>query len=541
MFRSIITNLLKQKSLQKFDIFIFIAYNICEIDFISYTKRMADNSIQKQEINENNAAKKRSFFWWNLNNQSKDLLDFRYNTQEEIDKLNENMQMNKELNDIISDNETEETIASSQEEEVHENNENSKDDLDWEGILNNKNSLTSEEEGIENKNTKDDELIDNNPFENEPEDSEILDDEPKFFDPFELNFDEEESEEILERNDNETSLENPFDSYSENNVEKDESNTTEEINEKKKEDEEDDDEIIDDIENKEEEFKDNNFKESINGEEINEIEEAEQTKEREEAEQTEEREEAEEAEQAEQAEEAEQAEAVEENEIEPINENGKEEITEDDNIDISNEQNETNDHIEHSDNEFEWAINGWENNIDEEDINLTDEEIFEQEPEFFADDELSQQFYRLVQISRDIFNIEHKNWENNPYYKIIWGKTENEILEYFLYLIEQEDEPIDLFIKKLETNKETWDEIEHLVQFSYDMDKNLNVFVDEVILYEKVNKSEKDTQQRNDTKSILEKFIFLAQTYYDELKSELERKREEKEKKKKLQNIFKWF
>ena len=33
--------------------------------------------------------KKRSFFWWSLDANSKDFLDFRYNTQEEIDKLNE--------------------------------------------------------------------------------------------------------------------------------------------------------------------------------------------------------------------------------------------------------------------------------------------------------------------------------------------------------------------------------------------------------------------------------------------------------------------
>jgi hypothetical protein len=39
-----------------------------------------------------------------------------------------------------------------------------------------------------------------------------------------------------------------------------------------------------------------------------------------------------------------------------------------------------------------------------------------------------------------------------------------------------------------------------LVQFSYNEDQELNIFVDEVILYEKVNKSDSDTTEFNDTK-----------------------------------------
>ena len=169
------------------------------------------------------------------------------------------------------------------------------------------------------------------------------------------------------------------------------------------------------------------------------------------------------------------------------------------------------------------------------------EEMFEYEPEFFGDDELSQQFMILVQNARWIFKLERKDWEQNPYFKILWWKNANSTLEYLFYLIEEEDEPIDLYIKKIETNQGTWGEDEHLVQFSYNEDMELNIFVDEVILYEKVNKFDPITPEYNDTKSILEKFIFLTDNRYKKLKAELDKQREERQKKRQLQQIFKGF
>ena len=79
------------------------------------------------------------------------------------------------------------------------------------------------------------------------------------------------------------------------------------------------------------------------------------------------------------------------------------------------------------------------------------------------------------------------------------------------------------------------------MQFSYNEDKELNIFVDEVILYENINKSDSDTTEYNDTKTILEKFIFLTENHYDKLKTEIDKQREEKQKKRQLQQIFKGF
>jgi hypothetical protein len=177
----------------------------------------------------------------------------------------------------------------------------------------------------------------------------------------------------------------------------------------------------------------------------------------------------------------------------------------------------------------------------EEEYQPLAEELFEREPEFFADDELSQQFMHLVQNARWIFKLERKDWENNPYFKILWWKTKDSKLEYLFYLIEEENEPIDLYIKKVEIDEWNWEENEHLVQFSYSENKELNIFVDEIILYEKINKSDSDSIEYNDTKSILEKFIFLTDTYYDELQTKYEEERKERQKKRQLQQIFKGF
>ena len=180
-----------------------------------------------------------------------------------------------------------------------------------------------------------------------------------------------------------------------------------------------------------------------------------------------------------------------------------------------------------------------DNENDEEYI-PSDEEIFEQEPEFFADDELSKQFMKLVWNARWIFKLERKNGEAESCFKIIGWKNTDTTIEYLFYLIEQPSEPLDLFIKKIERDLANWEEVEHLVQFSY-ADKKLNIFVDEVILYEDINNADDSSWEYRDTKAILEKFIFLTQTHYDELESEVKRQQEEKQKKRQLQNIFKGF
>jgi hypothetical protein len=54
-----------------------------------------------------------------------------------------------------------------------------------------------------------------------------------------------------------------------------------------------------------------------------------------------------------------------------------------------------------------------------------------------------------------------------------------------VYLVEDEEFHLDLFIKKVDTNTETQEEDEHLLQRSYHTQlQTLNIFVDEILLYQ---------------------------------------------------------
>jgi hypothetical protein len=80
-------------------------------------------------------------------------------------------------------------------------------------------------------------------------------------------------------------------------------------------------------------------------------------------------------------------------------------------------------------------------------------------------------------------------------------------LEYFVYLVEDEENHIDLFIKKVETANETEEETEHLLQWSYTTtNHNLDVFVDEILLYQFGAEAEEETEKKAEIINKLDKF-----------------------------------
>ena len=80
------------------------------------------------------------------------------------------------------------------------------------------------------------------------------------------------------------------------------------------------------------------------------------------------------------------------------------------------------------------------------------------------------------------------------------------MLEYFIYLVEDEENHSDLFIKKVQTNNETEDEIEHLLQWSYNSENNnLDIFVDEILLYQ-IENGNSEEEKRNLIVSKIDKF-----------------------------------
>lgn len=681
-------------------------------DFYSILRKiMSDNKIQslKNEAN-TNTTKKHSFFGWEINLKAKDLLDFRYNTQEEIDKLNDEMTTTSDLEEMIiqtqnNDNpENNENIENENEEYIREKDEKEADSdleqdlqwindiayndnlvpevneinepIEWEIVETADNDKEDDEENSEDDNNyktkqendkeenlekvenisnkekeqenktesdivetkveedkKTDEApnqeiedIDETKENNEEDNNESLDS-AKFFDPFELNFDEnddknnendeiiddepeEQTEEIIEtkNNDEEENVEK-VDNYGEwtiNIEENDKWNDEFKDEEEFKEWSEDEknieyepeviqEEDTEDIEETEEETDDENT-EIENEEHPEEIIEPENDNEDED--------EAKDSNGIWEIDDTDKKGTVQETDGEiwdeqkdtndTENKNVTDKHSEDDVTEISIEEindntdeepqqitktEEEDEYREEKDiintpiavdpskkdekdempktrkirkNSVTWEIitdeeiqlEQWQDtSIDEDDgeYQPTVDELFEYEPGFFADDELSQQFLILVHNAREIFKLEHNDRQPDPYFKILWWKNDNSTLEYLFYLIEEENEPVDLYIKKVETNQETGEEIEHLVQFSYDKNKELNIFVDEVILYERINKSDKNTPEYNDTKTILEKFIFLTENHYSQLKSEIRKQYEEMQKKKQLQQIFKGF
>lgn len=617
--------------------------------------------------NHNESPKRRSFFGWEITEKTKDLLDFRYNTQEEIDKLNDEMTTASDLDEMIRqtqnndslenneniENENEEYIREKDETEaesdLEENLQSFNESLNSDWINNNHDEVYQENDDehveweiVENSNDNEENTDEETKEENietieieEPDEiNETLDEEneqeieswesAKFFDPFELdvNDDEENSEWSNENFDpfelDESEIKNENEGENEkdvNEVELEDNSENKNINDETEDidDESQDDEIKEtpenepkeDVDNIEEnlheeewedlEFEDTNEKESEKVEEYDEtfdewntndkaeennnegqIEEIEETPENEPKEDVNDKKKVWEIDyiidqKNDWENDEEPTEILDENEEnthgniqEEIINSNKENEDEDANEDIiintpivvnpnqKDKKEETPKTRKVKKNSATWEIitdeeiqlEQWQdtsNDEDDEDYQPTAEELFEYEPELFADDELSQQFIHLVQNVRGIFKLERKDSEQNPYFKILWWKTTNATLEYLFYLIEEEDEPIDLYIKKVETNQDTQEESEHLVQFSYNSDKELNIFVDEVILYEEINKSDLDAPEYNDTKAILEKFIFLTDNHYDKLKEEINKEREERQKKRQLQQIFKGF
>ena len=578
-------------------------------------QKMQDGSqTPERKENSNEIPKNRKPFWWSLAN-AKDFLDFRYNTQDEIDKFNEEITITENLDEIINktrnnnefweEREKKDIIINPWETpQKNENKSNNRTD-------NNKDNFNKDKIKYESWKEKDNNGINESNNNNWPIEWEALIEESstrtKIYDPFELNFENEEEEQdnkVEKPKQGEQEMPDDDEIISPFKDEDDQDNKKEEekqIEEPKQDKQEipDDDEIIspfkdeDEQDNKKEETKQvekpkQDEQEMLDDDEIispfkdedeqnndkNKDYEYSNNKEKD-KEETKMSTESNDQTWEQYAKSTNtptdiQKELIDNEKTnkdnaytqeitnESLNEetndkinfkiyNNKEQEKEDDKdeeetIGIINDKEEKDTTKSKKINLSKDETEEWNEEIEntEDDKEYTKEEIFEQEPEFFAQDELSQQFLELVQNTRNILKLEEKNWNQGNYFKIIWWKTEKKTLEYSFYLIEEPNEPLDLYIKKIETSTED-EESEHLVQFSYNENKELSIFVDEIILYQNINKSDPETTEYSDTKTFLEKFIFLTENYYNELNTKLENEYKEKQKKKKLQQIFKGF
>lgn len=175
--------------------------------------------------------------------------------------------------------------------------------------------------------------------------------------------------------------------------------------------------------------------------------------------------------------------------------------------------------------------------VEQEEI-LSDEEEMEKEPESTQyTSSLFKKFNELVKTTREIFSLLS---EEDQSFRVLGGKSGTSTLEYYIYLVEDEEENTDLFVRKVETDNQTQEETEHLLQWNLNYAKNLlNVFVDEILLFELSD--EEDQKYQNDIIAKLYKFGFLFETHYQDLYKAYEEKKEGEEQKKQLQEIFRAF
>ncbi|MDR0282110.1 MAG: hypothetical protein LBI53_02000 [Candidatus Peribacteria bacterium] len=169
-------------------------------------------------------------------------------------------------------------------------------------------------------------------------------------------------------------------------------------------------------------------------------------------------------------------------------------------------------------------------NDDDNEHTNDEEEKIEKEP--YPTSEIFTAFQKFINIAREIFTLLP---EGEQFFKITGNKTEDSLTEYDNYLVEDEENNIDIFIKKTDVNHE--EEEEHLLQRSYNTEqKKLNIFVDEILLYEY------DEQQTNTQISgKLDKFIFLYETFHKELSKKYLEQQETENKRKQLNEIFRNF
>lgn len=152
--------------------------------------------------------------------------------------------------------------------------------------------------------------------------------------------------------------------------------------------------------------------------------------------------------------------------------------------------------------------------------------------------EILEKFTTVYGITKKILSIS----EDKNTFSFSWGENINSKIEYQIYLIEDEENHTDLFFKKIETQIESGEEEEHLIQWTYhkDIDK-LDIFVDEMILYEIGDGHSEAPRRENDIIEKLNKFELFFNSYYDEKSKEIQKQKEIEEKNRLLHEIFRNF
>lgn len=153
--------------------------------------------------------------------------------------------------------------------------------------------------------------------------------------------------------------------------------------------------------------------------------------------------------------------------------------------------------------------------------------------------DIQKKFGELFFTTKRIYELKDKLWISEETFDVLWADNDKVFISY-RFLIDA-SEPI-VFITKIEQDKETNEESENELRFSFNEEtSSIEVMVNNTLLFDEIQDFTADPKKKMQVSEKLNKFIFLASEEQRKLEKEIQAKEEEEREKRKLQDIFRNF
>lgn len=153
--------------------------------------------------------------------------------------------------------------------------------------------------------------------------------------------------------------------------------------------------------------------------------------------------------------------------------------------------------------------------------------------------DIQKKFGELFFMTKRIYELKDKLWISEETFDVLWADNDKVFILYRFLL--DASEPI-VFITKIEQNKETSEESENELRFSFNEEtSSIEVMVNNTLLFDEIQDFTADPKKKIQVSEKLNKFIFLTSEEQKKLEKEIQNKEEEERKKRKLQDIFRNF
>ncbi len=154
--------------------------------------------------------------------------------------------------------------------------------------------------------------------------------------------------------------------------------------------------------------------------------------------------------------------------------------------------------------------------------------------------DIQKKFGELFFTTKRIYELKDKLWITEETFDVLWADNDKVFISY-RFLLDETSEPI-LFITKIEQDKETSEESENELRFSFNEENSsIEVMVNNTLLFDEIQDLTEDPKKKMQVSEKLNKFIFLASEEQRKLEKEIQTKEEEERERRKLQDIFRNF